>query len=84
MSILYASQAGIAEHKAKGDQLHYLMAGGKYLHQEGKHLQDGRLYAWTGTITQAQNCRRDHPAAVGCKAIPCTSITPTALNEEAV
>lgn len=84
MTLLYAAQAGLAEHTAKSDRLHYLVAGGKYLHQSGLCLQDGRKYAWQGTIEQARAIRRRSDAAAGCLAISITAVTPTALNAEAV
>lgn len=73
--------SGAAEYAAKAPRF-YLMAGGRYLHQSGDHLQDGRRYAWTGTIDQARNCRRDHPAAAGCRTVNVRSIVPTPLQEE--
>lgn len=47
---------------------YHLRAGLQYLHQEGKHLQSGRAYAWVGTIEQARAMRRQSDAAAGCKA----------------
>ena len=82
MSLLYASQAGIAEHTAKQPKV-YLRAGNMWLHWSGGMLTDKRSQAWSGTIEQARNCRRTFAAAAGCKAISVTAITPTALNEEA-
>lgn len=82
MTTLYgAAQAGIAEYTAKHPQ-YYLMAGGKFLHQSGLCLQDGRKYAWQGSIEQARNCRRQFDAAAGCRAISVAGFTPTRQTVE--
>lgn len=81
MTLLYGAVQGVraikaqslAVHEAK-QQRYYLMAGGQYLHQECKHLQSGKAYAWSGTMEQTVNCRRAHPAAAGCRTHPIISI----------
>lgn len=84
MTTLYGSaQVGLSEHAPKTDRKYYLRAGSLWLHGSGLKLTEKRSEAWDGTIDQARNCRRDYPAAAGCKAIPAHSIIPTQLNVEA-
>lgn len=75
------SIAGAAEHKAKAPQ-YYLMDRGRYLHNSGDHLQDGRRYAWTGSIDQARAIRRASSAAAGCRTVNVRSIVPTPMQTE--
>jgi hypothetical protein len=76
-------RASRSEHKASADRQYYLMSGGKFLNQSGEFLQDGRKYAWQGTIDQARNCRARYGAAAGCRAVPIHATIPTALAVEA-
>ena len=73
--------SGRAEFEAKRPKF-YLMAAGQYLNQSGKHLQTGTLYAWTGSMEQARNCRRTSPAAAGCRTVNVRSIVPTPIQTE--
>jgi hypothetical protein len=61
---------------------YHLRAGLMYLHQEGKHLQFGRKWAWVGTIEQARAMRRRSDVAAGCKLRSIQSI-PVHSEEEA-
>lgn len=74
--------AGAAELTAKHERRYYLRAGNMWLHWSATKLTGKRCEAWSGTIEQARNCRRDKPAAAGCKAIPINSIVPVALKED--
>lgn len=67
--------AGAAEHRAKTERQHYLMACGLYLNQSGRHLQSTREYAWQGTMAQARNCRAEFNAAAGCRTVPVDAIS---------
>jgi hypothetical protein len=52
-----------------GNGMVRLRAGNQWLHWSGGFLTDKREHAWTGTIEQAANCRRDFDAAAGCKTV---------------
>ena len=62
---------------------YHLRAGDMYLHQSGGHLQDGRHYAWVGTIEQARAMRRTFIAAACCKAFLVAPI-PAHTEEDAI
>lgn len=74
MVILQGATQGVAALKAEALAIHHaktkkyhLRAGDMYLHQGGEFLQEGRKWAWKGTVDQARALRRKSEAAVGCK-----------------
>lgn len=56
------------------ERRYYLKAGDLFLNRDAKKLTEVRAWAWTGTMEQAVNCRRVHPAAAGCRTHPIISI----------
>lgn len=81
MAISDPVRSSYTEHLAT--KKYYLRAGPMWLHWSATKLTDKRKEAWRGTIDQARNCRRDYPAAAGCKAISVNSDVPTKIVEEA-
>lgn len=71
---LHTTSAAIRAHGAEAGSIHegkkpryHLRAGLEYLFYDASKLTSERKWAWVGTVEQARKCRRDFPAAAGCK-----------------
>jgi hypothetical protein len=76
-------RSSYSEHIATSTRQYFLMAGGKFLNQSGQFMQDGRRYAWKGTIEQARNCRSQFVAAASCRVVAVKATEPVRLAEGA-
>lgn len=74
MTVLYGAVHGIRAIKEEAKAVHlasvpkcHLRLGQMYLHWSGSKLTADAKQAWTGTVEQANACRRTFEAAAGCK-----------------